>query len=453
MGIAAVGTGAADKLFAQTSAAVTQPAEEYLVEPLPPGFQVHFNEFEGAVFADDTGRTLYRWPGGALRNGLAGERKGAPACGDEKSTKTAGLLSPYPGGMELPELDKRPTCTQMWPPVLAADDAKEVGNWSVVTRKDGKKQWAYEGLAVYASALDKSPGDAFGGTKRRLYASVYGAVREVVGPKPAVPPQFDIQHLLTGHLLTMRTGFSVYASQNDEPNESHCFDACLEEWVPVAAPAGIAQVGRDWSAFERAPGLYQWAYQKMPLYTRVKDRQTASMEGSDAPGWSNVYTLPAPTPPAEFSTRDTVGGEVLADSKGMTIYIYSCNDDAVDQLACDYPGGPQEYRWAVCGHGDPGRCLEMFPYVIPTAGAKSPNKTWTIMSIDPVTGDVADAADEQAVQVWAYRGRPVYRHGRDRKPGEVNGDAWGEFEGRRNGYKAFWLRDDFAANVTAEFEP
>ena len=37
----------------------------------------------------------------------------------------------------------------------------------------------------------------------------------------------------------------------------------------------------------------------------------------------------------------------------------------------------------------------------------------------------------------------VYTFGGDRKAGDINGDAWGEFTGWRNGFKAFWLRDDF----------
>ena len=35
----------------------------------------------------------------------------------------------------------------------------------------------------------------------------------------------------------------------------------------------------------------------------------------------------------------------------------------------------------------------------------------------------------------------------DHKPGDANGDAFGEFNGYRNGFKAFWLRDDFLDNA------
>ncbi|AWL03947.1 hypothetical protein ACFOHT_08190 [Massilia oculi] len=53
-------------------------------------------------------------------------------------------------------------CAALWPPALAAADAKPEGDLSVVTRDDGNKQWAYKGKPVYTYASDKKPGDATG---------------------------------------------------------------------------------------------------------------------------------------------------------------------------------------------------------------------------------------------------------------------------------------------------
>src|SRR6202162_1759464 len=36
-------------------------------------------------------------------------------------------------------------CATNWPPLATAADAKASGDWSVVTRDDGGKQWAYKG--------------------------------------------------------------------------------------------------------------------------------------------------------------------------------------------------------------------------------------------------------------------------------------------------------------------
>ncbi len=101
------------------------------------------------------GKTLYSWPITNLRNGDAGEQKGKPTCDDHKYTENAGLMSPYPGGLELPEVETRPSCTDVWPPVLAKPNAKPVGKWTILDRKDGSKQWAYDGYALYTSVLDR----------------------------------------------------------------------------------------------------------------------------------------------------------------------------------------------------------------------------------------------------------------------------------------------------------
>jgi len=53
-------------------------------------------------------------------------------------------------------------CAANWPPLMAAGDAKASGDWTVVTRDDGGKQWAYKGKPVYLWAKDQKPGDKTG---------------------------------------------------------------------------------------------------------------------------------------------------------------------------------------------------------------------------------------------------------------------------------------------------
>ena len=53
-------------------------------------------------------------------------------------------------------------CAKIWPPLMAAADAKAGGNWSVVTRDDGSRQWAYKGKPVYQWSKDQKPGDRTG---------------------------------------------------------------------------------------------------------------------------------------------------------------------------------------------------------------------------------------------------------------------------------------------------
>ena len=53
-------------------------------------------------------------------------------------------------------------CAQNWPPLMAGGNAAASGNWSVITRDDGAKQWAYKGKPLYTWAKDAKPGDVTG---------------------------------------------------------------------------------------------------------------------------------------------------------------------------------------------------------------------------------------------------------------------------------------------------
>ena len=53
-------------------------------------------------------------------------------------------------------------CTGNWPPLAAAAGAMPMGNYSVITRDDGSKQWAYKGRPLYTWKNDKKPGDTMG---------------------------------------------------------------------------------------------------------------------------------------------------------------------------------------------------------------------------------------------------------------------------------------------------
>jgi len=53
-------------------------------------------------------------------------------------------------------------CAQLWPPVAAQASDAASGDWSIVTRDDGSKQWAYKGWPLYTYSKDAKPGDMSG---------------------------------------------------------------------------------------------------------------------------------------------------------------------------------------------------------------------------------------------------------------------------------------------------
>ncbi len=46
-------------------------------------------------------------------------------------------------------------CTAVWPIVKAGENDEAVGNWTVVLRGDGERQWAYKGYPVYTFFIDE----------------------------------------------------------------------------------------------------------------------------------------------------------------------------------------------------------------------------------------------------------------------------------------------------------
>jgi predicted lipoprotein with Yx(FWY)xxD motif len=53
-------------------------------------------------------------------------------------------------------------CATNWPPLMASDTDMAKGNYTVITRDDGKKQWALKGKPLYYWIKDSKPGDRTG---------------------------------------------------------------------------------------------------------------------------------------------------------------------------------------------------------------------------------------------------------------------------------------------------
>jgi predicted lipoprotein with Yx(FWY)xxD motif len=60
-------------------------------------------------------------------------------------------------------------CAEKRPPVTAADNAIANGDFTVITRDDGKKMWAYRYRPLYTSERDSAPGDTKGDDPSQLW--------------------------------------------------------------------------------------------------------------------------------------------------------------------------------------------------------------------------------------------------------------------------------------------
>jgi predicted lipoprotein with Yx(FWY)xxD motif len=101
----------------------------------------------------------------ALVGGCASMASSSPAM------MSGGMLV-GPNGMTLYTFDRDAVgsgksvcngpCATNWPPLMASDSDKATGDYMVITRDDGKKQWAMKGKPLYYWAKDSKAGDMTG---------------------------------------------------------------------------------------------------------------------------------------------------------------------------------------------------------------------------------------------------------------------------------------------------
>lgn len=88
----------------------------------------------GPVLADGEGLTLYTFDKDA---------NGQSACNDQ--------------------------CADNWPPYFASDADEPAGDFTLIARPDGSRQWAYKGKPLYQWTEDSEPGDTKGDGKNGVW--------------------------------------------------------------------------------------------------------------------------------------------------------------------------------------------------------------------------------------------------------------------------------------------
>ena len=62
-------------------------------------------------------------------------------------------------------------CLNNWPVLKAEATDKDMGDWKVITRDDGSKQWAYKGKPLYTYRTDTKEGDVTGNGRGKWAAA------------------------------------------------------------------------------------------------------------------------------------------------------------------------------------------------------------------------------------------------------------------------------------------
>ncbi len=378
--------------------------------PLPPEIRIGVTDTSGWIYTDRKGFTLYIWP--------TGDFPMKSNCTDERFVRAT--VNTSDAKYYMPDADKRPTCVQSTPPLLAEANAKPAGDWAIFERPDGAKQWAWKGHPVYRSSLDQAPGDVNGGGFFNYLLG--GAVRNSRIPIHAdligVPPGVTTEETPAGTILTAGENKPLYVRKGAGliKASAGCGLDCETGWKPFLAPT-LATPAGDWSVLTVARGLRQWAYRGQALFTYDRVVLDPQVPLDATPGWAPAVVMPLPDPPKGVTVQMTIEGPAYADAKGHTLYTFHCIDETPDQLECDVKGTSQKVRLSLCG--GPDLCKERFRPLYAHKGDKAPNHTWTVVKIDKETlGRMYDESQE-GLYAWAHRGRPLYTFYLDTVPGDA----------------------------------
>jgi predicted lipoprotein with Yx(FWY)xxD motif len=107
---------------------------------------------------------------------------GCASTGPAAPVKYAEGVMVNSAGMTVYTFDKDPVgsgksvcngpCATNWPPLKAAMDDQARGDFTVVTRDDGSKQWAHKGKPLYLWIKDTKPGDKTGDGFNKVWSVV-----------------------------------------------------------------------------------------------------------------------------------------------------------------------------------------------------------------------------------------------------------------------------------------
>ncbi len=157
-------------------------------------------------------------------------------------------------------------CAIEWPPLMATNSDQDSGNYSIITRDDNSRQWAYRGMPLYRFVDDNAPGDTVGEEDENIWY--------VAQATPVSKYHTDDQ----GTILTDTHWISLYVLDNETTSNLLCKGGCLSAWPPLKADAG--DINRDdYTIFTNSNGEAQWAYKDKPLYRWKNDSTPGEISG------------------------------------------------------------------------------------------------------------------------------------------------------------------------------
>ena len=176
-------------------------------------------------------------------------------------------------------------CNDDWSPVIAPRVARSIGDWSVVMRADGLKQWVYNGQPLFRYSGDVLIRESQGhGAKYDAVGKVMKAL--VLEPRPPYPDWVTVHDTDAGEMLANKDSQTIYIwdpsklfSVQREAVEGCEFECLDEEWIPIFATEDDTPPGGNWAIMTLSDDRRQWAYKGRRLFTNTRDKTQGSFLG------------------------------------------------------------------------------------------------------------------------------------------------------------------------------
>ena len=358
-------------------------------------------------------------------------------------------------GLTLYTYDKDPAgksacvddCAKTWIPMPALAGAKPFGEWSVISRPDGSKQWAFKGHALYSFIKDTDPGSVGGVNVAKIVGrgpntGSRGSFRGQRPKEAELPADWHVALLYPAPDMSLPAGFAVkdepdaggvvlvnskeqvlYAFEGDanDDNKGCALAGCNSPWTALAAPMA-AQVSGDFSFINRHDGIKQWAYKGHGLYTYAGDLVAGDVNGIGADKRWKIAEVVRYYMPEGVSIQKTAGmGVVFASATGQTLYR---RDGWLNQS-----GGGHSFPHGQANRPAVGRdiglnvrcdieqfdsmdtakkgCAAWHPYLAPADA--QPSGFWDV------------AMRDDGSKQWVYSGYTLWTYDGDKKAGDMNG--------------------------------
>ena len=363
---------------------------------------------DNIVYADARGMTLYTY---------AKDPQNASACSGE--------------------------CAASWRPLIVSAGAHSYGDWSIIKRPDGSRQWAHQGKPLYTYVEDLDPGSVGGNDPARFGAQRRNSAGEYVGggvrgsllddasadkPLPAdwkaasiypvtgviLPPGMSIREVpdAEGLVLTDYRGHTLYAFAGDPIKDAKACASMPCPWQPASAPAAAGPVG-DFAVIVRSDGINQWSYRGEALYSYARDLAVGDAYGVGVnPKW-HVAAVVRYFMPSNVTLVNTPGqGKVLATADGKTLYRrdgYILQSGGGHSFRRGNPARPAVGRDIGVNAHCTGQCARMWhPFLAPASA--QPRGFWNV------------ALRSDGSRQWVYQGFALWTYDGDQRSGDMNGN-------------------------------